>query len=382
MLNQLPVGVIAEGNILNSHIAPGRFQGTGSILAFLRLLQQGEEPCCAGQSVLHLRDHGADVIEGLHILVGIGQQHRQAAYGQAAHGNQDRPQQGHACIDQAVDKPGAGIGQAAVEHRLGTVVTKLPVDFGKAPGGPFLIAIGTNHLLIADDLVDQCRLLAPGLALLAEHSIGVGGNELRHPEADRGQADDQQRNPKVLGEHEYQRHHNGDNAGKELGKAQQQAIGQDIRIGDDPADDVAGAVLIQIGQGQMLDMPDGLGADILDHTVGHAVVDDAHDPAGHSREHRQNDDTLQIEANHGKIHFSGRQDVVDGVAEQDGDIQLQNHGDTGHEHAQYQQHPELGNVIPELFQGLSVLRIGLSFHHTFPSFFSRSPGNWESKISW
>ena len=131
----------------------------------------------------------------------------------------------------------------------------------------------------------------------------------------------------------------------------------------------------------MLDMPDGLGADILDHTVGHAVVDDAHDPAGHSGEHRQNDNTLQIEANHGKIHFSGRHDVVDGVAEQDGDIQLQNHGDTGHEHAEDQQHPEFGNVIPELFQGLSVLRIGLSFHHTFPSFFSRSPGNWESKIS-
>lgn len=51
-----------------------------------------------------------------------------------------------------------------------------------------------------------------------------------------------------------------------------------VCIGNHPADDISGAVSVQIGEGKHLNMADSFCADVLYGTVGHAVIDEVHDP--------------------------------------------------------------------------------------------------------
>ena len=74
----------------------------------------------------------------------------------------------------------------------------------------------------------------------------------------------------------------GDDTGKQLCKSKEHTIGKNIRICDDTADDITGAVSVQVGQRKLLDMADGSCTDILYCAVGHTVVDDTHDPGGNA----------------------------------------------------------------------------------------------------
>ena len=82
------------------------------------------------------------------------------------------------------------------------------------------------------------------------------------------------------GKHEVQGQNDGDAPGKQLGKAQQQAVGQLIHVGDYPLHQVAGAVAVQVRQGQLLDLPDGFAADVPHRPVGQLVIDQVHGPGG------------------------------------------------------------------------------------------------------
>ena len=56
--------------MLQLPLAADIFQRAPLLLRLLRLIQQSKDPGSAGQGVLQLRHHGADVVEGLHILAG------------------------------------------------------------------------------------------------------------------------------------------------------------------------------------------------------------------------------------------------------------------------------------------------------------------------
>ena len=58
------------------------------------------------------------------------------------------------------------------------------------------------------------------------------------------------------GKHKVQGEHNGHQAGKQLGKAQEQPVADLVHIGNDPLDQISGAVAVQEGKGQLLDLPD------------------------------------------------------------------------------------------------------------------------------
>ena len=75
-LDQRAVGQVAEGNILQLHMAV-RLQH-GGVLDFRHLIvgiQQLEHTGRAGQCVLQLGDHAGDLVEGLGVLVGVAQKH-------------------------------------------------------------------------------------------------------------------------------------------------------------------------------------------------------------------------------------------------------------------------------------------------------------------
>ncbi len=88
--------------------------------------------------------------------------------------------------------------------------------------------------------------------------------------------------PHVFGKHEDQSSDDGDDTGKQLCKSKEQTIGKNIGICNDTADDITGAVAVQVGERKYLDMADRFCTDILYCTEGHTVVDDVHDPGSNT----------------------------------------------------------------------------------------------------
>ena len=69
---------------------------------------------------------------------------------------------------------------------------------------------------------------------------------------------DHQSDPYIFGKHKEQGSDDGNDTGKQLCKSKEHTIGKNIRICDDTADDITGAVSVQVGQRKLLDMADGL----------------------------------------------------------------------------------------------------------------------------
>ena len=112
-------------------------------------------------------------------------------------------------------------GQTAVKCRLLAVLHELLVDLRKTSGSALFIAKGLDNGLTAHHLVDQRGLSAAHFTLLLEQTIRTAGDKAGDKKAQRGQHNDHQRNPEIFGEHENQRHQNGHDTGKQLGKSEQ-----------------------------------------------------------------------------------------------------------------------------------------------------------------
>ena len=131
---------------------------------------------------MQLGDDPGDLVEGLGILVCVGQEARQLTYrkGHSGSGSGNTHQsacQRHACIDHAVDKAGCRIGDGGKEGSLQGASGKTIVDFIELLHALCLVGKCLHHLLVANHFIDQCRLLSPHLRLLPEHAVGAAGNE-------------------------------------------------------------------------------------------------------------------------------------------------------------------------------------------------------------
>ena len=118
-LDQRAVGQVAEGDILQLHMAV-RLQHFG-VLGFRHLIvgvQQLEHAGGAGQSVLQLGDHAGNFIKGFRVLVGVAEEHAQLADGDAAAHGVQRAHKAHACVDDVVHKAGGGVRHAGEEDGL------------------------------------------------------------------------------------------------------------------------------------------------------------------------------------------------------------------------------------------------------------------------
>ena len=84
--------------------------GVRGIRSFFRLIQQGEHPARRRESCLQLGNHPGNLIEWLGILIRVGQKGGDAAYAQIAVDNGNRSYYPGGGVHDAIDEPGAGIG--------------------------------------------------------------------------------------------------------------------------------------------------------------------------------------------------------------------------------------------------------------------------------
>ena len=327
--NERFVLFVAERNILDIYGTFYIIKSSGQVRAFRFFFQKVKDPGSAGQSVLKLCNHGADIIKWFHVLVSIGQQDGKPTYRQMTARDQECTYKSYTCIDDVVDTSCGRVGETAVKNSFLAGISKLLVDRSETLRRTVLIAKCLNHFLISDHFLDQCSLTSTGITLCTEHLEGMGGDEFCHKKAHRCQDNDHQCDPHVFGKHEDQSSDDGDDTGKQLCKSKEHTIGKNICIRNDTADDITGAVSVQVRQRKFLDMADGFRADILYCAVGHTVVDDAHDPGGNTGKHDHDKNTGKIESHSAKINFMGSNHLINGIAEKYGNIQLQNYGNCG-----------------------------------------------------
>lgn len=115
VFNERFVRFVAEGNILDIHCTFYIDKSSGRIRAFWLFLQKIKDPGSACQSVLKLCDHGADIVEGLHILVCISQQYGKSTDSQMTARDQKGTCKSYTCVNDVVDTSCGRVGEAAVK---------------------------------------------------------------------------------------------------------------------------------------------------------------------------------------------------------------------------------------------------------------------------
>ena len=123
---------------------------------------------------------------------------------------------------------------------------------------------------------------------------------------------------------------------------------------------------IDVAQGKDLQPRKGIAADIAHGAVGDAVVAGVHDPL---RQRRCADEDAHFEqqtGDGGKLHLPRRDDEVDGLPDEDRQIQCHGHGQRGKQQRQDQQQPVFFQIAQQLAHGIFL------FHAFCASF-----GNWE-----
>ena len=162
-----------SGRVLKLHCV-------GSVRNLGRLLDQFKNAGRACQRILKLRDHAGNIVERLCILVGITQKRGQTTHGDCPSDGRQRSGQRHARIDHVVHEPRPRVGQGGVKNRFQRTFFQPAVDLVKFILYPVFHGESLDHLLVPDHLVDQARLLRPGLRLQAEHIISMSGYEFCH----------------------------------------------------------------------------------------------------------------------------------------------------------------------------------------------------------
>jgi len=195
ILDQLTIRGVGEIHVVDGH----RAVGTVDLLRVRRigrlrgLVDQFKDAPRAGQRVLQLRHHAGDFVERLGVLVGVREEARQPADGQAAVDGGQRARKADRRVHQRIDEARAGVGQGGEERRLERAVAQALVHLVERSKGLRLVAEGLNELLLADGLVDERGLLAARHGLQAEHRIRPLGDEVGDQQRERRDEHDQQR---------------------------------------------------------------------------------------------------------------------------------------------------------------------------------------------
>ena len=120
---------------------------------------------------------------------------------------------------------------------------------------------------------------------------------------------------------------------RQLSKSHKQAIGKNIHIRNDAADQITGGMRIQIRERELLDLPDGGVPQISGYAEGDAIVACGENPLGDGRNRNDDRNGNGKPQDGGKIHLSPADHIVDGIPAEDGDDQLGGHADGGAEKA-------------------------------------------------
>ena len=329
VLDQPALRRVGKADVLDVHLAAHVLQRlrVGRVRLLRRLVDQLKDAARARQRVLQLRDDAGDLVERLGVLVRVGEEARQPADGQRPADDAQRARQAHTRIHQRVDEACARVGQRGEEHCPQRAGAQPLVDLVKLLERARLMTECLHQLLLADDLVDERGLLAARLRLQAEHGIGAAGDEVGHQQRHRRDQHHHQRDARAERQHEYERAQNRDQAGEQLRKAHEQAVGERVRVGDHPADRVAGGMRVQIRQRQRLNVRKRIAADVLHGQEGDPVVDDVHDPLRGGCQQHAYADGEQHGAQRVKIDRADAEETIDRPAHEDRDVERQRDGD-------------------------------------------------------
>ena len=115
-------------------------------------------------------------------------------------------------------------------------------------------------------------------------------------------------------------------AGEELREPEKQTVGERVDVGDDPADDLAGRLRVDIRKRKYLELRERRLAHIADDVEGYAVVDRAHEPLEQSRRENYNAGPREYRHYSGEVDLSRLDYAVDRVADEYRHIKRQNDG--------------------------------------------------------
>ena len=215
------------------------------------------------------------------------------------------------------------------------------------------------------------RLFAARGGLELEHAVGLAGDEFRRKQRKRRQHDDHERDHPVDAQHEKQCSKDRHNTGEQLRKAHQQAVGKLIRVGNDPADQLTARMRVEIGQRKDLKLVKGVAADVAHHAEGDPVIEVAHDPLHDRRCRRDGGNAPKQRRDGQKIHLSRPDDAVDGVADEDGNVERSRDGGRRQQNGQRQQRP----APLDIFQYAPERRRRRTLHVTVPPFYTAIRGS-------
>ena len=103
---------------------------------------------------------------------------------------------------------------------------------------------------------------------------------------------------------------------------------------------------VEIGQRKTLQVGERLPAHVARHGEADPVVDGRHDPLQKRRPRGQHGDLRSQHADRSKIDLPRADDGVDGVADQNGDIERPRHAGR----RQHQRHDQKRQIPPEAFE--------------------------------
>ncbi len=195
MLDERLVLRVGEGYIRNAYIALHRLRKFDDRISRLRLrFDQLKHACRAGHRVRELREDGRNIVKGLHILVCVGEEHRECSDRQTPAEDHEGADQSDERIDHSIDRTCGRIRQRAEEDRPHGILLEILIDLVETFRSPLAVIERLHDLLAADHFIDEGRLLAAHLGLPLEHREGPPGDKPRDEKADRRQDHDHQCN--------------------------------------------------------------------------------------------------------------------------------------------------------------------------------------------
>ena len=161
---------------------------------------------------------------------------------------------------------------------------KALIDFIKRGFRGSLLIIGGNQALATNPLLRKSGQLSLNSCLLLKQPGTAGSDQGRHPQRQRCDQNNRQRNHRMDGKHKTQRPHDGDYPGKQLGKSLQQTIGNHIDVIDQRIHKISLLRAVQSRQRQRVKLPEALYAQIPNRPIAAGIGAQRHQPLKDRRE--------------------------------------------------------------------------------------------------
>ena len=304
--------------VAKAHVVQGdrardlpQLQGALGLRELRGLVDEREDALGAGHGVLQLGHHARDVVEGLGVLVGVGEEGRKAAHRDAAGERHKGAEDAYGRVHQRVGKAHGGVGQRREEHGLEVLVSQGGVHLVEACAH----GLGHAECLHAGDsanhLLGEAGELSAQAGLPGKVTAGVGRDELGRPDRERRENGHHQGDGGVQAEHEGQGDHDGEDAGGQLLEAHDQAVGELVHVRHYAAGEVSVLVGVNVGKRHLLDVVEGLAAQVAGRVEGEAVGEggkapltgeDGHDGEGDGAQARRQAGEVDLARPHDAVH--------------------------------------------------------------------------------